>query len=114
MEPTIYKRSEKGRQEESRSLSLRFKDHSMLLSKRFVIGRDPLSDIPLPNDPLVSRVHAMINLVNGQYFIHDMNSTNGTYLNNNPLTRDQKVALALGDVILIGKTTITVVAGVPG
>ncbi len=114
MEQTIYKRSAKGKQQDPRVLSLRFKDHSMVLTKRFIIGRDPRSDIPLPDDPLASRNHAMINLIHGQYVIHDMNSLNGTYVNNNPLAKGETAVLALGDTIVIGKTTITVAAGIPG
>ena len=112
MEPTIYKHSPKAQKEKPRELSLKFKDRSIHLTKKFVIGRDPRSDIPLPNDPLVSQRHAMIDLVKGIYFIHDLGSTNGTYVNNSPLGKGQKKALNIDDIILIGKTTITVSAGV--
>ena len=112
MDPTIYKRSPEGKEEKPRALSLKFKDRSIHLTKRFIIGRDAHNDIPLTNDPLVSRRHASIEFVQGSYYIHDMGSTNGTYVNNSPLGKGQKVALDIGDTITIGKTTITVSAAI--
>jgi len=110
MEPTIFKRSPEAKEEPPHSLSLKFKDRSVLLTKKFIIGRDARMDIPLPKDSLVSRRHAMVEFVQGDYYIHDMNSTNGTYVNNTPLGKGQKQKLRPGDTITIGKTTITVSA----
>ena len=112
MQPTLYKRSPQAKNEMKRSMVLKFKDRSIFLSGKFIIGRDARNDIPLPNDPLVSRNHAMISFIQGRYFIHDMSSLNGTYVNNTPLAKGEKKALSLGDVIIIGKTTITVSTGV--
>ena len=114
MDPTIYKRSPEAKEEKPRALSLKFKDRSIHLTKKFVIGRDAKNDIPLAADPLVSRRHAMIEFVQGTYYIHDLNSTNGTYVNNTPLGKGQKLALDIGDVITIGKTSITVSSGIIG
>ena len=45
-----------------------------------LLGRDSASDIRLEDDT-VSRRHAMVNLVGGSYFISDLGSGNGTWLN---------------------------------
>jgi len=46
-----------------------------------VIGRRAPSDWLLNADPLVSRRHCRVSLVNDQLTVTDLNSTNGTYLN---------------------------------
>ena len=68
------------------------------------IGRNTNSDIQI-NNLGVSKKHATITRQNGSYFIEDLNSTNGTLLNNEPIT---KAALSGNDVITIGKHTLFV------
>ncbi|MEJ2747258.1 MAG: FHA domain-containing protein, partial [Anaerolineae bacterium] len=50
-----------------------------LLAPTITVGRDPMSDIVL-NDPEVSRYHAQLVETADGYEIHDMGSTNGTYV----------------------------------
>lgn len=50
----------------------------------------------------VSRVHARIEIEDGDYYIEDLNSTNGTYLNGEPLEYHQKVKLQLRDRVTFG------------
>ncbi len=45
-----------------------------------LVGRAVACDLPL-NDPTVSRQHAELLLVDGQAFIRDLHSTNGTFVN---------------------------------
>ena len=66
------------------------------------IGRNNNSDIQIDNLG-VSKKHAAITRQNGSYFIEDLNSTNGTLLNNEPIT---KAALSSKDVVTIGKHTL--------
>jgi signal transduction histidine kinase len=66
------------------------------------IGRDANQRVRLL-DTEVSRRHAELHLVNGQYWVLDLGSANGTFVNN------QKVSDALlhpGDQILIGQTVL--------
>ena len=46
-----------------------------------VIGRRAPSDWLLASDPLVSRMHCRVSLVDDQVMVVDLNSTNGTYIN---------------------------------
>ncbi|MBI4761744.1 MAG: FHA domain-containing protein [Chloroflexi bacterium] len=65
------------------------------------IGRNSNSEIPIPEDSAVSGQHARIRSDNGQYWIHDMASTNGTFVNDQQIT---KQALADHDTIKVGNT----------
>jgi FHA domain/Double zinc ribbon len=57
----------------------------------------------LPNAEVVSRVHAAIHLEEDRYFVEDMGSANGTYVNNLPLMPKAKQQLRVGDRISLGK-----------
>ena len=72
--------------------------YEVQLSERCSIGRDPESDISL-NDPRVSRDHARLNRVSGDYFVQDLDSTNGTLVNDQPVDRQ---LLQHGDRLRIG------------
>ena len=53
----------------------------------------------------VSRRHARITLSNGQYFLEDLGSTNGTFINRGKrLPPGQRQALCDGDEIIVGRT----------
>jgi len=68
------------------------------------IGRNNNSDIQI-NNLGASKKHAAITRQNGSYFIEDLNSTNGTLLNNERIT---KAGLSGNDVVTIGKHTLFV------
>ena len=79
--------------------------NTLVTDKELVtIGRNNNSDIQV-NNLGVSKKHAAITHQNGSYKIEDLNSTNGTLLNNEPIT---KAALTGKDVITIGKHTLYV------
>jgi pSer/pThr/pTyr-binding forkhead associated (FHA) protein len=65
---------------------------------RFIIGRGKQSSDLTIKDPNVSRQHAMIECLNGQYFMVDMGSTNGIEYNGQ---RIQRKPIAAGDVFNI-------------
>jgi FHA domain len=53
----------------------------------------------------ISRRHARITLQNGQYFLEDLGSTNGTFVNRGKrLKPGEPQALSEGDEIIVGKT----------
>jgi hypothetical protein len=63
----------------------------------FVIGRAKASGLAI-KDPNISRQHAMIERQGGLYWLVDMGSVNGTYVNGERISRK---ALAEGDVARI-------------
>ncbi len=71
---------------------------------RYIIGRGKQSSDLTIKDPNVSRQHAMIEYVNGQYFMVDMGSTNGVEFMQVPGAPGQRIArkaVAEGDVYRI-------------
>lgn len=71
----------------------------------FTIGRDSASDLIL-KDARVSRGHALLRpLGRGNYFLLDLGSANGTFLNGRLVTAP--VQLRDGDVILIADCALT-------
>jgi pSer/pThr/pTyr-binding forkhead associated (FHA) protein len=56
-----------------------------------------------PNSEIVSRVHADIRVEGDAYYIEDVGSANGTYVNHNPLPRGNRHKLRAGDRISLGK-----------
>ena len=70
------------------------------------IGRDPENMIVLDHTA-ISRFHARITCEKDQYFVHDLGSTNGTYLNGRRVTRER---LSPGDELIIANIGIMVEA----
>jgi ribosomal protein L40E len=56
-----------------------------------------------PNSEIVSRIHADIRVEGGIYYIEDVGSSNGTYINNIPLPIGNRHRLRAGDRIALGK-----------
>ena len=69
----------------------------------FVIGKHTgLADYIL-NKSTVSRFHVRITEEDGQYFLTDLNSTNGTKVNGRLLAANEKVVLSQGDEVWIAE-----------
>jgi FHA domain len=68
------------------------------------LGRSPDADIRL-DDRYASGIHARVFGRSGNYFVEDMNSTNGTLLNSHELHGEAE--LNPGDSIRIGDTEFT-------
>jgi FHA domain len=59
-------------------------------------------------DDHASSHHARFQFAHGSWYVEDLNSTNGTWLNNRRMFSAQR--LKKGDKIRIGRTTITIVS----
>ncbi|MGH9805040.1 MAG: FHA domain-containing protein, partial [Candidatus Acidiferrales bacterium] len=88
-------------------LILKFEDRILkevpVGSTAVTIGRLPNNTVAIDN-PAVSGQHARVIVAGGQVMVEDLNSRNGTFVNNQAVT---KHALQEGDVIRIGKHTLT-------
>jgi pSer/pThr/pTyr-binding forkhead associated (FHA) protein len=65
---------------------------------RFIVGRGKQSSDMTIKDPNVSRQHAMVEYLNGQYYMVDMGSTNGVEYNGQRIARK---AITEGDLFRI-------------
>ncbi|MGQ9898503.1 MAG: FHA domain-containing protein [Acidobacteriota bacterium] len=81
-----------------------------------VIGRSPLAAVPLVSDAVASREHAkvVLDLETGEtdrkrYFLIDLDSTNGTFLNGRQLAPREPCLLSDGDRFTIGSHTFVFV-----
>jgi hypothetical protein len=74
-------------------------------STQLLIGRDPTCDVCLPNE-LVSAQHARLSFHHNQWWVEDLQSTNGTFLN------DERVytptVLISGDELRCGKINMRI------
>jgi hypothetical protein len=70
-----------------------------------VIGRSSEADVEI-DDPYASEFHARVGLQDQRIVVHDLGSTNGTYVNGRRVTSPTTVSR--GDTVQIGKTTLEV------
>lgn len=75
---------------------------ALLADQEFVLGRDPgFSDLCF-QDPCLGRRHAKISKEKGHFFIEDLASLNGTYVDGRRLQRNECLLLALEAEIKMG------------
>jgi EAL domain-containing protein (putative c-di-GMP-specific phosphodiesterase class I) len=72
----------------------------------FLIGRKIDSGLPIDADT-ISRHHAEILSCNGQLCIRDLDSTNGTFLNDKKIT--QSISIEDGDIVRLGDVELRIV-----
>ncbi|MEO5341257.1 MAG: FHA domain-containing protein [Magnetococcus sp. MYC-9] len=69
----------------------------------FIIGRAVSSDLRM-NDPAISKQHARIEIKTGKILLSDLGSSNGTTVNNRPLSPFVVKEIVAGDRIGFGKS----------
>ncbi len=90
--------------------------HGPDLGKKYIIdnddpltmGRDENNAIVIDLDN-VSRRHAMVSSRDGKYFVKDLGSTNGTYLNDSEIVEEQP--LRTGDLVKVGGAIFKFLSG---
>jgi hypothetical protein len=70
-----------------------------------VLGRSSEADVEL-SDPYASEFHLRLVATEGKLTVHDLGSTNGTYVNGRRITTP--TALRRGDAVQVGKTVMEV------
>jgi pSer/pThr/pTyr-binding forkhead associated (FHA) protein len=80
-------------------LSLRLKGQKMH------IGRSPENDVQI-RDNYVSRTHLLLYRKGDKYFIKDLNSANGTFVNGKKIVSKVGRRVKEGDIVVIGMTLI--------
>lgn len=69
--------------------------------KEVVVGRSPQCDLVIPHDG-VSRRHCKIEIHNGHYFITDLGSSNGVFLDGQKLPLNERTAFLSTQQLKIG------------
>ena len=75
-------------------------------SRTYVIGREGHIYI---NDPTVSKQHAEIQVINGEIYLRDLNSTNGTFLvKNQRLVLFREGYVQINQAVVLGNKHYTI------
>jgi hypothetical protein len=75
-----------------------------LNSSAVTVGRNSGNDVTLGGDEFASARHARIEPRRDGIWVHDLGSTNGTFVNGVPIDRPRR--LAPGDVVRVGETDL--------
>jgi len=102
----LGKRLNKIKKPETRCLW--FQGKEIPLVSKITIGRDRSNSLVL-DDRMVSRNHALIQKIKDAYFVRDLNSSNGTFINNLRIPKDKYFKLQKNDLIRIGKVEISII-----
>lgn len=91
-------------------ITLSFYAGEELISQRFqvpdlLVGREQICDVIL-DEKTVSAEHARLSFHHGNWWVKDLESRNGTYLNDELLVT--QTVLTSGDEIQLGQTTLQV------
>jgi pSer/pThr/pTyr-binding forkhead associated (FHA) protein len=76
------------------------------LGEEVTLGRSPGCAVSLEDDTFTSSVHARVFRRNGELWLEDLGSTNGTWLNNERVTGLER--LQRGDRVKVGSTILEV------
>lgn len=74
------------------------------LADELTVGRAGGCQVALEGDSYVSQLHARVFRREGQFYVEDLGSTNGTYVNRKKVTAP--IAIRKGDRLQIGKTVM--------
>ncbi|MCJ7693837.1 MAG: FHA domain-containing protein [Anaerolineaceae bacterium] len=80
-------------------------EEKIFSSPTIILGRDPNSDFVI-NDETISAKHSLFTYRENQWWLEDLHSTNGTFLNQ--LLIEEPTVLTSGDELRIGRLHFTV------
>ena len=91
-----------GRSPGGRSYTLKIAANLLGAPEGVVIGRNPEYAALVVDHKGISRQHARFSVEDGTLYIEDLNSTNGSFVNDLRLTRNQTTPLRLGETVRLG------------
>lgn len=80
-------------------------DSFLIQQSDVLVGRDPNCKVHIPNET-ISAQHARIYLIDQNWWIQDLNSTNGTFLNDERI--EQPCILTNNDLVQVGNVKLIV------
>lgn len=87
---------------------LMFDNGKIPIVSTITIGRASDNDVVIDNK-LASRHHAIIQKIKDDYFLKDLDSTNGTFLNGKTIPNGKYVKLEANDTVTVGKTNLIII-----
>lgn len=112
MDETIIKQSNLGKRldkiPKNQAMYIKYHGKDIPVVSKITIGRSRANNICLDDDNLASRDHAMIQKIKDSYFITDLNSTNGTMVNDKVIPKGKYIRIHTKDVIRVGRTELTI------
>lgn len=103
---TLNKELQKAKEQEACLIIIRGTPQGhrhFLTQSEMTLGRDSAADITV-SDQGISRKHARFTKQDGKIYISDLNSSNGTYVNNKKIAPGEKVELEKEDMIKLGSS----------
>ncbi len=85
----------------ARLISLKTGKTEKIEKTMWYIGKDMENDYVIRENPAVSRRHGCIIWKDGNYYLSDMNSLNGTFVNGNEVREGEKFRLSDRDKIVL-------------
>lgn len=92
----------------SEVMKLSYKGQTLAITDVITIGRDKNNDIDV-QDKLASRHHAVVQKIKSSYFIKDLESTNGTFVNGQKVPKNKFFRLHKNDVVKVGRTSLVII-----
>ena len=74
------------------------------VAEELTIGRAAGCTVSITDDTFISQLHARVFVQDGEVFVEDLGSTNGSYLNGQRLSR--AMPISKGDRLQIGNTVL--------
>lgn len=74
----------------------------------FVIGKKDTNDAAITFNKMISRIHCNVIRKNGLYYINDLQSSNGTFVNGKKVMPNQPVPLKDGDTVRLADVNFSV------
>jgi pSer/pThr/pTyr-binding forkhead associated (FHA) protein len=87
-------------------LQLSYGGRNIAIVGVITIGREKDNSIQL-DDVMVSRHHAAVQKIRDDYFVRDLQSTNGTFVNGVQVPEGKYIRMQAGDVLKIGRTELS-------
>ena len=111
MDETIYTSSPVGKRlkaiKRNEKCCVLFNGKKVPLITKITIGREKDNDLVLDNK-LISRYHAYIQKIKNEYFIRDLHSANGTFVNGKQIESDKYYKITSKDTIIIANMEVSI------
>lgn len=101
-QPFVEYKSDRARLTVIESTEAALAGQCYLIEETLTIGRNDHNDVII-HDNFTSHEHACVTKIKKNYWLYDLSSTNGTFLNGNRVGKEE--ALKDGDLIKIGTVT---------